>query len=199
MDCTASSWQGYGNKETGVFHWWIPLCSSIIRLQKNIDSLVSWSTKNKMSFNKTKCRVIVINQGATPPLQTTSLVGPKLEYAYVLWDPPKNLHWWTWNNTNQSHMISKEHRGDMASPSLGLQTLKERRKFHRVSLLMRILFNEKKLETLSSDYDKNFVNADPKKLWKQRQLKMGSPSPYKHHLQPITTVPFLEDLISHWK
>ena len=41
------------------------------QFQKNIDSLVRWSATNKMPFNKSKCEVIIFNQGTKPPPRYT--------------------------------------------------------------------------------------------------------------------------------
>ena len=58
--------------------------------------------------------------------------------------------------------------------SLGLQNLQERKKSYRVSLLMRILSDENKHETLSSDYDE-FVNYRSQTTMKTRAAERGEP------------------------
>lgn len=211
-----------------------------IRFQNNIDSLVSWSTKNKMPFNRTKCEVIVFNQGATPLpqysisdhllqcvditkylevvlqsdlkfkkhisdimgsanrtlgcikytlhgapekaklLAYTSLCRPKLEYADVLWDPSDNASIEDLELVqNKAVRFIKNIKGRRgvteARTSLGIQTLQERRKAHRISLLMRILSDQNKHDTLSADYDE-IVNCRSQATMKTRAAERGEPT-----------------------
>ena len=91
-------------------------------------------------------------------LAYTSLCRPVLEYADTLWDPADNA---TSDNIEliQSKAIRfikniKGRRGITdARSQLKLKPLKERRRNHRLSLLMRILSDEEKHEALSSAYD----------------------------------------------
>ena len=91
-------------------------------------------------------------------LAYTSLCRPILEYAATLWDPYDN------RTSDAIEMVQnrsvrfvkniKGRRGiTEARTQLHLQTLKDRRKNHRVSLLMRILSDEDRHEALSSAYD----------------------------------------------
>ena len=211
-----------------------------IRFQNNIDSLVSWSTKNKMPFNRTKCEVIVFNQGATPLpqysisdhllqcvdttkylgvvlqsdlkfkkhisdimgsanrtlgcikytlhgapekaklLAYTSLCRPKLEYADVLWDPSDNASIEDLELVqNKAVRFIKNIKGRRgvteARTSLGIQTLQERRKAHRISLLMRILSDQNKHDTLSADYDE-IINCRSQATMKTRAAERGEPT-----------------------
>ena len=211
-----------------------------IGFQKNIDSLVNWSTKNKMPFNKTKCEVIVFNQGIIPlphynisgqpltcvdttkylgvTLQSdlkfrshlseimgsanktlgcikytlhgapekakllayTSLVRPRLEYADVLWDPSGNTSIGELELIQNKAIrfvkcIKGRHGVTEGRSSLGLQTLQERRKSHRISLLMRILSEQNNHETLSADYDE-IVNCRSQNTMETRAAKRGEPT-----------------------
>ena len=91
-------------------------------------------------------------------LAYTSLCRPVLEYADTLWDPADNSTIEDIEVT-QSKAVRfikniKERRGiTEARSQLQLQPLKDRRKNHRLSLLMRILSDEDKHEALSSAYD----------------------------------------------
>lgn len=74
-----------------------------------------------------------------------------------------------------------------ARSQLQLNTLKDRRKPHRNSLLMRILSDENKHQALPSAYDK-IVNDRNKTQWlPEQQRKANQPLSMPHHMP--TTVP----------
>jgi hypothetical protein len=96
-------------------------------------------------------------------LAYTSLCRPVLEYADTLWDPADNSTAEEIELT-QSKAIRfvkgiKGRRGITdARSQLELQPLKDRRKNHRLSLLMRILSDEENHEALTYAYDEVINN-----------------------------------------
>jgi hypothetical protein len=96
-------------------------------------------------------------------LAYTSLCRPILEYGDTLWDPSDNT-----TSDAIEHVQSqavrfikniKGRRGvTEGRAQLELKPLKDRRKSHRLSLLMRILSDETRHQTLASAYDE-LVNS----------------------------------------
>ena len=101
-------------------------------------------------------------------LAYTSLCRPKLEYADVLWDPSDNASIEDLELVqNKAVRFIKNIKGRRgvteARTSLGIQALQERRKAHRTSLLIIILSDQNKNDTLPADYDE-IVNSQQAKL-----------------------------------
>lgn len=91
-------------------------------------------------------------------LAYTSLCRPILEYADTLWDPAKKQTAEQIENVQRkavrfiSNLRGRESVSD-ARQRLGLIPLADRRKNHRITLLLRILRDEQRHHVLSSSYD----------------------------------------------
>jgi len=113
-------------------------------------------------------------------LAYTSLCRPRLEYADVLWDPADAT---TSNKIeliqNKAIRFIKDIKGregvTEGRTDLGLQPLQERRKNHRLSLLMRILSEENRHKTLSADYDE-ITNCRLHSTMQTRSAARGEPN-----------------------
>jgi len=98
-------------------------------------------------------------------LAYTILCRPILEYGNTLWDPADSANIDALERV-QSQAIRfinkiKGRQGiSEAQNKLELQLLKDRRKTHRLSLLMRILSDESKHQTLASAYDELTKNKN---------------------------------------
>jgi hypothetical protein len=99
--------------------------------------------------------------GATPKakqLAYTALCRPILEYADTVWDPPNKtvIHKIEMLQNRAVRFIANLKGRDSVTDArnkLNLHTLEDRRKNHRVSLLMKILSNESQNNALASAYD----------------------------------------------
>jgi len=127
---------------------------SNLRFNKHIEKKVGSASKvlgcikHSLYEAPEKCKVLAY----------TSLCRPILEYGDALWDPPDNATSDLIESVQKKAIryiknIKGRHGLTEAQTQLQLQTLKERRKAHRISLLMRILSDENKHSTLSSAYD----------------------------------------------
>ena len=113
-------------------------------------------------------------------LAYTSLCRPILEYADCLWDPSDTSN----NNSlelvqNQAVRFIKNIRGRRgiteARKELSIKTLEERRKNHRLTLLLRILSKENENLTLSSTYS-DIVDNRQKVTMTTRAAARGEPT-----------------------
>ena len=91
-------------------------------------------------------------------LAYTSLCRPILEYSDTVWDPTlaKEMESLEMLQHRAVQLIARLSRRDSVTGScseLGLQPLKQRRKNHRLSLLMKILQDEERHSTLAVAYN----------------------------------------------
>ena len=86
----------------------------------------------------------------------TSLCRPILEYGDTLWDPPEK------KNINDIELLQNKAtrfvknikgRSSVSDARSQLQSLQDRRKSHRLSLLMRVLSDDTKHQALASSYE----------------------------------------------
>lgn len=98
-------------------------------------------------------------------LAYTSLCRPILEYADTVWDPANKLNSYNIDMVqNRAVRFIKNLKGREsvtdARLKLGLPSLQDRRKTHRLSLLMRILSDEERHDVLASAYDEIIDNRN---------------------------------------
>ena len=96
-------------------------------------------------------------------LADTSLCRPLLEYAHTVWDPSRGKDVESIEMTqHRAVRFINCPRGresiTEACSQLGLQTLQQRRRDHRISLLMKILQNEERHNNLALAYDELSVD-----------------------------------------
>jgi len=109
-----------------------------------------------------------------------SLCRPVLEYSDVLWDPADKASCQKLELVqNKAIRFVKNIKGRSGVTdgrnSLGLQTLEQRRKNHRLSLLMKILSDEEKHNTLSSAYEE-ITNCRLATTMTTRAAERGEPT-----------------------
>ena len=109
-----------------------------------------------------------------------SLCRPVLEYSDVLWDPADKASCQKLELVqNKAIRFIKSIKGRSGVTagrcSLGLQTLEQRRKNHRLSLLMKILSAEESHKTLSSAYDE-ITNCRRNTTMTTRAAEKGQPT-----------------------
>lgn len=110
----------------------------------------------------------------------TSLCRPILEYADTVWDPTDKQTSYNIEMVQRKAVrFIKKLKGRQsvtdASTELGLQSLEDRRKNHRLCLLHKILSDEDRHDTLTSAYEE-LVNARQHSTMTTRAAARGEPN-----------------------
>ena len=113
-------------------------------------------------------------------LAYTSLCRPILEYADSVWDPSqaKTIHSIEMIQNRAVRFIcgiGGRHGVSNAKSELGLESLETRRRYHRVSLLLKVLQDEDKHLALSSSYEE-IMNDRSRMTLTTRAAKRGEPT-----------------------